>query len=121
MNINIELFDAFHQIRFFEGHYEIHEGLNSFNCAAEGLVMETTHSNKRIKLSYPGTSIDNPPAEPNPGSSEQANLHYAPLDDCKHGCTDEFRTDNSSFSDGTDKEQKIYEMNFGNLSAELKV
>lgn len=97
------------------------------DCAAQGLVRETTHSNKRIKLSSPSTSINNPPAEPNSGSSEQANLHDAPSDECIHtsassnGCRDEFWTDNSIFSSGTDKEQKeTFKMNFGNLSAELK-
>ncbi|XP_057808065.1 uncharacterized protein LOC131022575 isoform X2 [Salvia miltiorrhiza] len=60
----------------------------------EGLVTENTHSNKRIKLSSRGTNID-------------TNVHDASLD-------------SSSFSSGTDEEQKIYKMNFGNLSAELK-
>lgn len=91
-------------------------------CTAQGLVMETTHSNKRIRPSSLGTSIDNPPTEPNPGSREQAILHDAPFDDCKcmhtsaslNGCTDELWADKSHFSSGTDKERN------GNLSAELK-
>lgn len=96
------------------------------SCAAQGLVAETTHSNKRIKLLSPSTSISNPLAEPNLGSSEQANLHDAPSEECMHtsassnGYRDEFWTDNSIFSSDTDKEHKTF-MNFGNLSAELKV
>ncbi|KAH6802915.1 hypothetical protein C2S51_034361 [Perilla frutescens var. frutescens] len=87
--------------------------MTNSRCTAQGLGMETTHSNKRIKLSSLSTSIDNPPTEPNPGSSEQANLHDAPFDDCK--CMH-----NLNFSNGTNKEHTTYKMNFGNLSAELK-
>ncbi|XP_042045861.1 mitogen-activated protein kinase-binding protein 1 isoform X1 [Salvia splendens] len=94
------------------------KGLNIQRSTTDSICMETT--NKRIKLSSPSTSIENPPAEPNSGSSEQANLHDAPLDKCKNGCADDFWTDSSSFSTATDEEQNIYKMNFENFSAEQK-
>lgn len=101
--------------------------------------METTHSNKRIKLSSLDPDINIPPAEPNLEHSEHANLHDAPFEECKYlhnsaslyDGTDQFRISNSSFSHDTEKdvdasrtdnqEHEIFKLNFGHLSAELKV
>ncbi|KAI3474427.1 hypothetical protein Pfo_029288 [Paulownia fortunei] len=79
-------------------------------CMAEGLVMEATHSNKRIKLSSLDPSIHNPPVEHNFEHGEHVNLQDAPFEEYKD--VDASRKDS--------QENEIFKMNFGNLSAELK-
>ncbi|KAI3474177.1 hypothetical protein Pfo_028965 [Paulownia fortunei] len=88
------------------------KGLNVQGSATDSrcMVMETTHSNKRIKLSSLDPSIHNPPVEHNFEHSEHVNLQDAPFEEYKD--VDASRKDS--------QENEIFKMNFGNLSAELK-
>ncbi|GFP86254.1 mitogen-activated protein kinase-binding protein 1 [Phtheirospermum japonicum] len=78
-------------------------------CKSQGLLMETTHSNKRIKLSSLDPSTNNPTVPPNPQHIEQVNFQDALFEDYKS---------NASRKDS--QENEIFEMNYGNFSAELK-
>ncbi|KAL3640716.1 hypothetical protein CASFOL_015684 [Castilleja foliolosa] len=78
-------------------------------CTSQSLLMETTRSNKRIKLSSLDPSINSPTVQPNPQHIEHVKSQDALFEDYKS---------NASRKDS--QENEIFEMNFGNFSAELK-
>ncbi|KAL0375302.1 UNVERIFIED_CONTAM: WD repeat-containing protein 62 [Sesamum radiatum] len=90
------------------------EGLNmqgsATNNRPQDQVIETTHCNKRIKLSSLAPSINYPCSEGNFAHNEHVNIKDAPFE--------EYKDVDASGKDS--QENEFFKLNFGDLSAQMK-